>query len=237
MSDLENSARKFLRRWSERKRVVENQASAVPHLSEEHKEGAPNAVTQYKADLPAFDSVSLPPIESITATSDIRAFLAPGVPEDLARAALRRVWVTDPKIRDFIGIAENQWDFTKLDGVPGFGSLDLTPELRRMVASLVGDLSERATKQQADTNRGNQVAEISGQLPPPAEISASDKGDNRTERSPVRDNLGTYADVGADYVQTIPQDREDKTAVKKSDSDAGEKIRPAYRKHGSALPK
>jgi hypothetical protein len=27
-------------------------------------------------------------------------------------AALRRAWVSDPVIRDFIGIAENQWDFT-----------------------------------------------------------------------------------------------------------------------------
>ena len=66
----------------------------------------------------------LPPIESITAATDIRAFLAPGVPEELTRAALRRVWVTDPTIRDFVGLAENQWDFTNPDGVPGFGSLE-----------------------------------------------------------------------------------------------------------------
>jgi hypothetical protein len=75
-------------------------------------------------------------VESITAASDVRAFLAPGVPGEIARAALRRAWVTDPAIRDFVGLAENQWDFTKPDGVPGFGALDLTPELRRMVTDL-----------------------------------------------------------------------------------------------------
>ena len=92
-----------------------------------------------EAGLPVFDPASLPPIESITAASNISAFLGPGVPEEMTRAALRRAWATDPTIRDFVGLAENQWDFTKPDGVPGFGALELTPQLRRMVARLVGD--------------------------------------------------------------------------------------------------
>jgi hypothetical protein len=61
------------------------------------------------------------------------------VPGEITRAALRRAWATDPAIRDFIGLAENQWDFTRPDGVPGFGALELTPELRRMVARIVGN--------------------------------------------------------------------------------------------------
>jgi hypothetical protein len=69
-----------------------------------------------------FDAPSLPPIESIGAGSDIRPFLAPGVPADLTRAALRRAWSADPAIRDFIGLSENSWDFNGPDGVPGFGS-------------------------------------------------------------------------------------------------------------------
>ena len=122
------------------------------------------AAAQSEADLPAFDPATLPPIESITATSDIRAFLAPGVPEELTRAALRRAWVTDPTIRDFIGLAENQWDFTKPDSVPGFGSLELTPELRRMVASLVGDApgANHAARGTLDAERAEQIAEMSG---------------------------------------------------------------------------
>jgi hypothetical protein len=36
---------------------------------------------------------------------------------------LRRAWVSDPVIRDFIGIAENQWDFNDPNGIPGFGPL------------------------------------------------------------------------------------------------------------------
>ena len=47
-----------------------------------------------------FDAASLPAIDSIGAGSDIRAFLEVGVPADLTRAALRRVWLTDPAIRE-----------------------------------------------------------------------------------------------------------------------------------------
>jgi len=65
---------------------------------------------------------SQPPIESIGPRSDIRPFLAPGVPQDAARQALRRAWVADPAIRTYIGPSENSWDFNAPDGVPGFGS-------------------------------------------------------------------------------------------------------------------
>ena len=68
------------------------------------------------------NAANLPPIESIGAGTDIRPFLAPGVPADLTRAALRRAWLTDPAIHDFIGLSENSWDFNAQDGVPGFGS-------------------------------------------------------------------------------------------------------------------
>jgi len=39
---------------------------------------------------PAFDLASLPPLQSITAGTDIRSFLASNVPLELTKAALRR---------------------------------------------------------------------------------------------------------------------------------------------------
>jgi hypothetical protein len=73
-----------------------------------------------------FDPASLPLIDSITADTDIVAFLKSDVPMELTRAALRRAWTSDPAIRDFIGIAENQWDFNDPNGISGFGPLDAT---------------------------------------------------------------------------------------------------------------
>jgi hypothetical protein len=82
----------------------------------------PPAEGETVGDAP-FDLASLPSIESIAAGTDIGAFLRAEVPADLARAALRRAWTSDPAIRDFIGIAENQWDFNDPDAMPGFGPL------------------------------------------------------------------------------------------------------------------
>jgi TorA maturation chaperone TorD len=83
---------------------------------------APRPATASLAS-PTFDPVNLPPLQSITADTDIRSFLESNVPPGLAKAALRRAWVTDPAIRDFIGIAESQWDFNDPSAMPGFGPL------------------------------------------------------------------------------------------------------------------
>jgi hypothetical protein len=85
----------------------------------------PAADTAAEADQ-AFKTV-LPPIESIGAESDIRCFLAPGVPAELTRAALRRAWVVDPAIRDFVGLSENSWDFDR----PSAESLGVEHQISR----------------------------------------------------------------------------------------------------------
>ena len=87
---------------------------------------------------PPFDPASLPPIESTSPDPDIRAFLAAGVPADIARAALRRVWSSDPMIRDFVGLSENSWDFNAPGAMPGFGPIGKA-EVARLVTRLLGE--------------------------------------------------------------------------------------------------
>jgi hypothetical protein len=73
--------------------------------------GAGTAATVPRIDAAAvepFDLASLPSIDAIVADTDVRRFLQSGVPAELTRAALRRAWTSDPAIRDFVGIAENQ---------------------------------------------------------------------------------------------------------------------------------
>jgi hypothetical protein len=90
-------------------------------MSEQEEPSSPPAPTGGEsADVaPA----SLPAVESITGESDIRQFLQSGVPTELVRAALRAAWSTDPAIRDFVGIAESQWDFNDPNAMPGFAPL------------------------------------------------------------------------------------------------------------------
>jgi hypothetical protein len=91
------------------------------------------------ADEP-FDPLGLPSIEAITANTDVRGFLQSRVPAELTRAALRQAWTRDPAIRDFIGIAENQWDFNDPNGIPGFGPLGVTGDEPAILAQVLGKL-------------------------------------------------------------------------------------------------
>ena len=111
---------------------------------------------------PAFDPASLPAIESIVADSDIRQFLQAQVPEELTRAALRSAWTADPAIRDFVGIAENQWDFNDHAAMAGFGPLDATSYL---VAQALGILSPSG-QGTPETSALEQAALPSGQQLP-----------------------------------------------------------------------
>jgi len=142
---------KFLSRWARLKREAAETPDAAapaaegqePKEAKESRDAAPaaEAIVSPAPDV-EFDLSTLPPIETITATTDIRAFLAPGVPTELKRAALRRAWVADPAIRDFVGIAENQWDFNDPNAIPGFGSLGPLDDVRRLVAQVLGEVRD-----------------------------------------------------------------------------------------------
>jgi TorA maturation chaperone TorD len=131
MSDSEN----FLSRWSRLKHESEV-------ASPDTEAASPNTdVPSPAPSSPAFDPASLPPIESIVADSDIRQYLHADVPPELTRAALRSAWAADPAIRDFLGIAESQWDFNDPTAIPGFGPLQAEDHL---VARALGGLSNDA---------------------------------------------------------------------------------------------
>jgi hypothetical protein len=224
----EKSVRDFLERWSRRKLGIaeaEDAAASAPAEPPQTGERLPEApLPEASAEAPAvFDPASLPPIESIDATTDIRAFLAPGVPLELARAALRRAWTSDPAIRDFVGIAENQWDFTNPDTVPGFGSLEFTDEVRAMVSRLFGDAPQTGASDPADPERLGAVQPSAGGLGHVSTPSAAPtpdpslQGDRECAQLPV--NL-----------------READRAALQNDAGA-EKPDVSHRKHGAALPK
>lgn len=121
----------FLSRWSRLKR--ESTAEPVHPSEPQTTDSAPSPPNP--APVPAIDVASLPAIESISAEGTVAAFLRAGVPDDLTRAALRKAWTSDPAIRDFVGIAENQWDFNGEETIAGFGSLS-AEEYARHVAAL-----------------------------------------------------------------------------------------------------
>ncbi|UGY13506.1 DUF3306 domain-containing protein [Bradyrhizobium septentrionale] len=136
----------FLARWSRRKQAArDGQAEPRPEPPAEANAPAvagPDVAEPCPAEL---DLSSLPPIESIDAATDVSAFLRKGIPQELSRAALRRAWSADPAIRDFIGLAENAWDFNDPTAMPGFGPLDYSAEqVDALVRRVVGDFVQAA---------------------------------------------------------------------------------------------
>jgi hypothetical protein len=131
----------FLARWSRRKHDA-----ATDKIKQSKPENTPGDIVSRTSaaslapgeNILPFDPASLPTIESIGAESDIRAFLEAGVTDDLARAALRRVWSLDLAIRDFVGLSENSWDFNALGAMAGFGPID-GEEVGRVLTRLLGE--------------------------------------------------------------------------------------------------
>src|SRR5690349_17648146 len=159
MSDEE-----FLKRWSRRKQEAKAAEppplppSPVAETSDKAVATSPETCPEAEIDLS-----KLPPIDSITAATDITEFLRKGIPAELRRAALRRAWVADPAIRDFVGLAENAWDFTDPDAMPGFGALQGTPEeISAMVERVIGGVRDTAEKLASELPEMEQVSDKSG---------------------------------------------------------------------------
>ena len=170
MSEPEN----FLARWSRRKREAEATpdvaAEATPDVAAKADAAAPvpNAAPD-GGDAPAaapataesgFDLASLPSLESIGVDTDISLFMRPGVPAALRHAALRRAWTSDPAIRDFRGLQENDWDFNAPDGIPGFGTFNSDVEIKKLAARLFGthDEASAPVPEAASTDRPTEAA-------------------------------------------------------------------------------
>ncbi len=249
MGEPERPVGNFLRRWSERKRAAQDRP-AQDRFAEDSKAASEETLKECKSDAerkddagpavasenePAkavFDPASLPPLESITAASDVRAFLAPGVPEELTRAALRRAWHTDPAIRDFVGLAENQWDFTAPDGAPGFGALRFTPELRRMVADLIG--SRPPPSGTAEARAAEEFGSDSGGLSPALGSESIER-----PREPAEPNSDAAPELEArarSQVQDSAGSPSPVVAMRETaENTSGDRLLP--RRHGGAVPR
>jgi len=234
----------FLARWSRRKRAAvekgEAAETAAPVAPPDRDDEAESTATtpaagSAKADEPLFDLKDLPPIETITAATDIRPFLRPGVPADLARAALRRAWTADPAIRDFVGLAEYAWDYNTPGSMAGFGPLEMTDELRAAVARILGDVPG----EEAPESRPPAAALEAGNGEPLAPASLTSVGSGAI----TQDHLANKQDV-AGLPEPAAEVRHEDAEVRPKDTamqhrPAEDEIAPSTirRGHGRALPK
>ncbi len=229
-----NEDRNFVARWSRLKRqggkgqITEGDPDVAAEGAEKHETADSAERGRVGEPEEAFDVSTLPPIESITAGTDIRAFLQKGVPAALTKAALRQAWSTDPVIRDFIGIAENQWDFTDPTAIPGFGPLQAGDNVQDLVSQAMGKLHDHATVPQ-DASATDAVADS---RPAPADATTSHRESNPerptpdAKRAEAREHVDEGQVGGSEGLQ-------DNTAAPQHEQPA---IQPKRRRHGRALP-
>ena len=242
MSEPEN----FLTRWSRRKAEAKDEpvegAAPAPgaeefSTDEKTEQANPDSIApvQPESPEPEFDISTLPPIESICASTDVSAFLKAGVPANLVRAALRRAWAADPKIRDFVGLADYDWDFNTPGSMAGFGPLEMTEELRQVVARIIGPAP---------------AADRIGRLDPaPAELRAGQDSNeiNAGEHTPTTEQNDKNAGIAEEAPKKKPdRSRHDDEMTRCGQDDAATQHQPetpetlpsiVSRSHGRALPK
>jgi len=215
MSEPDN----FLARWSRRKAEQQSEpkrgdapAEAAPKAAAAQEAETAPAERALPAKAPASDPASLPAIDSITAATDIRGFLQPGVPPELRNAALRRAWSVDPTIRDFRGLQENDWNFNDPNGIPGFGPLSSEVDVSKMASALFGD-APREERSGTDAK---------------ADDSPAHAG---TVAKPGQDALANDSPVPCDRVQ-----REENFAPQNKNSEPELAATRRHRRRGGALP-
>jgi len=219
-------SQKFLRRWSRLKRAERQRPPQPPGTPPAREPACPPAVAASERGQPpqscpepsSLAETALPAIQSIAANTDIRAFLRAGVPAELTKAALRRAWTADPAIRDFIGIAENQWDFTDPAAIPGFGTLAPNEDLGRLVAQALGQ-------------------------GPASPASAGPAGGSEAVTTASQDAPQVYGmpernEATGQESQIVEEQQKTVLAATQHHEPAAEPARPLSRRsHGSALPK
>jgi Protein of unknown function (DUF3306) len=219
----------FVSRWARLKRGSDIQRRTNPFVNEPPASAAKTSATGVEgaivqpeiaatADAP-FDPSSLPSIDAIGVDTDIRGFLQSRVPAELTRAALRQAWASDPAIRDFIGIAENQWDFNDPDAISGFGPLPEGYDVSGLLSQVLGGRDRLAATLP-------EMSETAERLPSAV-----------TDREPADHHLDVRKSADAE-LGSLRENRTGARAVAENDQIAEVNDSPPHhRRHGSALPR
>jgi Protein of unknown function (DUF3306) len=235
----------FATRWNRRKLEAKQaeQSPVEPKI-------APEQVGDGDGGTEPVDDTPLPTLDDVTPEGDIVAFLHKRVPAELQKLALRKAWTSDPVISTFIEVAENQYDWNAIDGVPGFGAMDPSWNVQELLAQAIGAVpaeakdevlvADAALKAEPVDNGCDRTTQRVGFVDP--ETSGNALG--ASQQFPMPNESGLKTDQIADGQDVI--DRAPLAASRtQTDADMSEKThRDAVhtfsanrvRRHGGALP-
>lgn len=170
----------FLRRWSSLKRAG---GESVPDKAEAGKDAPPavrgeaGSLEARSAGDPAPEDLDLPAIDSLTEKSDFTAFLREGVPDDLRKLALRKLWRVDPVFSIIDGLDDYDED-VRAELELGTKILEAWRESQKKIAATEGEARETAATEEE----------------PSASADAEDDIDELDDTAPMADEVEEIAD-------------------------------------------
>jgi hypothetical protein len=114
VSEAKNEPKSPLSRWSQRK-LAARRGDAVDEPVAEAPRVEPPAAAQPAEPAVEPEVPVLPSIDTLDAQSDYTVFLAKNVPEALRRAALRKLWASDPVLANLDGLNDYDEDYHLVD--------------------------------------------------------------------------------------------------------------------------
>lgn len=113
-----------LSRWSQRKLAARRGAEDVADDVRRYDDGqpaqepaGPNPQAADAAPPGDEETPELPPIDELTAESDYTVFLGKNVPEQIKRAALRKLWLSDPVFANLDRLNDYDDDYSIVESV------------------------------------------------------------------------------------------------------------------------
>ena len=185
----------FARRWSRLKQASrEEEGTAEPEAdlvtdegSDKQNELAVNEAEATPPDVEEIKEEDLPDIESLDAESDFTPFMQAGVPENLQRLALRKLWNSNPILANIDGLNDYDEDFKAAMDI-GIAYID---KARAAGAKFVGehedDPDETETENPEENDAGSQKS---------SEQLASAEGDDQDISSELQEDADDFPNEG-----------------------------------------
>lgn len=205
-----------LRRWSRRKAAAGKPApEAEPGESAEPPAPAPDDAGAGEPEAPAeVAPEDLPDIETLEKDSDFAPFLREGVPEELRRLALRRLWRLDPVLANLDGLIDYGDDYT--DAATVIKGMKTVYEVGRgfagpedAEAAEAADSADEAAERAAEPAEGTESGEAA-EAPAPEEAPPAEDAEGEDQAAP---SAPAAAEADAPPEESEPAERRPRTRL------------------------
>lgn len=198
----------FLQRWARRKADAVNttaddtqpEGPGVDTASLQHPSPASTPAPEDSSDSDEIDLSTLPDIDSMSAESDFSVFMQNGIPDELRKRALQRLWRLDPAFGHIDGLLEYGEDYS------GNGLVaEAVNTIYKVGKGMVTDEEEEAERlaaAEAEENADAEAVDATGEEEAPAIAAKDGPGDGTPPPQPnARDAAASDDSANAETVK------------------------------------